>query len=589
MKDYIKNLLADLVVQVIEKNHSLKLERDSILSMLEQPPDSALGDYALPCFRFAKMLRQSPPSIAQALKKSLDSEKNPWVSKVEVVGAFLNIFISQSELAKYLLPKIANSSYFNELRLEHPEHAKTRVMIEFSQPNTHKEFHVGHLRNVCLGETICRLYSHLGYAVIPANYIGDEGTHVAKCLWQVLQHQETNLANSSPSRAEFYGQCYVEANKKLKLANPEQKAIYEKEISDILRELEAKKGSTYELWQKSRQECLEDFKAIYSWLGVQFDHYFFESEVSEEAQQIVDEYVTKGLFQLSDGAMGIDLNDCGLGFFMAPKSDGTTPYITKDLSLARRKFDDFKIDRSIYVVANEQIFHFKQLFKALELMGFPQSSQCHHLNYASVNLPEGKMSSRLGNVITFSHLKKAMSEELAPHLDTSDGTWTSEEREKTLHKLAVGAIKYGMLSSDPAKEILFDIKLWTSFEGNSGPYLMYSYARTRSMLRRCTEKGLKANFENLNQLDQTGVRELIRYLYDFNASVFSSYENYRPSTLAHHLYSLCKAYNRFYAEVPVLREESPLRQGALIALIECFSKALREGLGLLGISPPERM
>ena len=555
---------------------------------MERPPEAALGDYAFPCFRLAKALKKNPNAIAESLKTALlEDKRSPWLTDIKTVGAFLNLFTNKTELAKSLIPQILNEKAFAPT-LTRQHHSRKHVMIEFSQPNTHKEFHIGHARNVCLGDSLCRLYRYLGYKLVAVNYLGDEGTHVAKCLWQVLEHGDGAPA-SEPNKAHWYGQRYVEANRLLENASPEDKKTYEKAISSILADLEAKRGKTYEVFQKSRKECIEDFKKIYAWMDVHFDHYFYESEVSEEAQEIVEEFLTKGLFQYSDGAVGIDMSAFKLGFFMARKSDGTTPYITKDLALARRKFEDFHIEKSIYIVGSEQNFHFQQLFKALELMGFPQAKDCYHLSYAHVKLPEGKMSSRSGNVLPFAFLRASLLKELAPYLQKYESQWSEEEREKTADQLAIGAIKYGMLASDPNKDIVFDIEAWTSFEGNTGPYLMYTYARTRSLLIKCREQGIQRSYGHFDRITHPHAHELLRFLYDFNDAVSSSAEHYKPSILANALYNMCKAFNRFYAEVPILKAASQEEQGALTSLLEAFSLTLKKGLELLGIGAPERM
>ena len=408
-------------------------------------------------------------------------------------------------------------------------------MIEYSQPNTHKEFHVGHGRNVCLGDSLSRILKYNGFQVCPVNYIGDEGTHVAKCLWQIKQEQ---ASLPKENQVEWYGQRYVAANEKIAAAQDEDKVRYQKEISDVLSELEQKKGDFYDLWLESKKHCLEDFNRIYKWLDVHFDHFFFESEVSEESQNIVDEYIEKGIFKESQGAWGIDMEPHKLGFFMARKSDGTTLYITKDLALAREKFRSFKIDESLYVVGNEQNFHFQQLFKALEIMGFKEAKQCKHLSYGHVKLPSGKMSSRKGTAITFNELMQIMLAKVSTKLEKYQEEWSPEELEDTAHKLAVGAIKYGMLSTDPQKEIIFDADLWTSLEGNSGPYLMYSYARTQSILKKANASKENNYIHYENALGHETEQELLRYLYDFNETSLQAYKAYKPSLIAHHLYDM---------------------------------------------------
>lgn len=574
----------------IEPNLPEDISVTDFFKTLEQPPEKSLGDYALPCFRFAKALKKNPNEVATELKRLLEEEKNPWVESVVLKGPFLNIFTDQKQVAKTLIPNLVKGEGFKTLK-SNKENNQTKVMIEFSQPNTHKEFHVGHGRNVCLGDSICRIFNYNGFKVIPANYIGDEGTHIAKCLWGVEHYQGSEKVENVENKAEWLGQRYVEANNKLKEAegNETLKKQYNSEVSAILKSIENKSGKYYEIWKTTRQYCLDDFNKIYKWLDVNFDHFFYESEVSEASQAIVDEYIKKGLFVEDNGAIGFDMSDKKLGFFMARKSDGTTLYITKDLALAKVKFNDFDIDRSIYVVGSEQNFHFKQLFYALERMGFPQASKCYHLSYGMVVRPEGKMSSRAGNSFTFLQLINLVIDEINVYLEKYKNEWDKARLEDTAHKLAVGAIKYGMLQADPNKEIVFDPKEWVSFEGNSGPYLMYSYARTHSILTKAKEQGLEGSLEHLDLLTHETERDLMRHLYDFNKVVMGACENYRPSSIANHLFFTCKAYNRFYTEVSVMKAETDELRLARLSLLQAFAETLKTGLYLLGITPPEKM
>lgn len=590
--DPAKCSLATSLFEALKKTTSDNLPEElsavDFFKGLEQPPEKSLGDYALPCFRFAKALKKNPNLVAEELKNELLALNNPWVDRIDLKGAFLNIFTNQKQVAKTLIPLLIKGEGFKLLG-QNPVHNKTKVMIEFSQPNTHKEFHVGHGRNVCLGDSLCRIFSYNGFDVIPVNYIGDEGTHIAKCLWAVDHYTGEKLDDKIENKAEWLGQRYVEANTKLKSASDEDKIKYNAEVSAILKSIENKTGKYYDTWKITRQYCLDDFNRIYNWLDVHFAHFFYESEVSEASQDIVEEYIKKGLFVEDNGAIGFDMSDKKLGFFMARKSDGTTLYGTKDLALAALKFNQYHIDRSIYVVGSEQNFHFKQVFYALEKMGFPQAAKCYHLSYGMVVRPEGKMSSRAGNSFTFLQLINLVVEEINVYLDKYKDEWDKTRMEETAHKLAVGAIKYGMLQADPNKEIVFDPKEWVSFEGNSGPYLMYSYARTQSILTKAAEQNIELSLANLDLLTHESERELMRHLYDFNQTAMYACENYKPSTIANHLFFTCKAYNRFYNDVSVMKAETEELRGARLALLKAFGETLKTGLYLLGITPPEKM
>jgi arginyl-tRNA synthetase len=575
-----EKLLAAL--RALAPDAPLAFSAADIARLIERPPEQKLGDYALPCFRFAKDTKKKPQEIATALAAALTP--GGWVAGATVAGAFLNITVNKQKLAETVLPAVRSGAWFS--RLKESGMARDRVMIEYSQPNTHKEFHVGHGRNVCLGNSLVRLLRYSGYDVVAANYFGDEGTHIATILWYLTKYGKEAPASG---RGEWLGKMYVESKKLLGAADDEAKKKIYAEISAVHRAIESKSGDVYKLWLETRQWSLDDFHAIYEWLGVEFDEIFYESEVTEEAQQIVDEYYKKGVFVLDDGAIGVDLKEWKLGFSILRKRDGNTLYATKDLALARRKFEKFNIDRSIYVVADEQNHHFKQVFKDLELMGFPQAKKCFHLSYGMVVLPEGKMSSRDGNSVTFNELRALMTAELSNILQKYASDWTAAEIADTTHKLCDGAIKYGMLVTDPAREIVFNLTDWLAFDGNSGPYLMYSYARTRSVLRKAADQGFSPSTAGVAGLADPTEHDLLRYVYDFNDVASNAGENCKPSQLASHLYYMCKAFNRFYAEVQVLKSPTPELRDARLALIEAFATTLKQGLGLLGITPPERM
>ena len=578
------------LLQAMPGSEALNVTVADIFLMMEKPPQEEMGDFSLPCFRFAKALKSPPPKLAATLADALQADESGWVKKTATVNAFLNVYANKNPMATAVVPLAISGALFKDPIA--PSSSRDRVMIEYSQPNTHKEFHVGHTRNVCLGSALIKLFRYNGYNVTAVNYLGDEGAHIAKCLWMMKRRNEE--PDAGVNKGAWLGEVYAEASRVLAEAKDATLTQYEAEISEILRGIESKHGDWFTLWQRTRQWSLDAFKDIYDWLGAEFDRDFFESEVSEASQAIVDEYLSRGVFKLDQGAVGIDLSEYKLGFMLARKRDGNTLYATKDLVLARRKFEEFKIDRSIYVVASEQIHHFKQVFKTLELMGFPQASKCFHLSYGMVVLPEGKMSSRAGNSVSFLQLKKEMLQEIHSILAKYKDQWSDEEIEEAARRLCIGAIKYGMLQSDPAREIVFDLKDWLSFEGNTGPYLMYSYTRTMSILRKAGEAGhrpwsaeeaQKAKFDLTESCEQ----ELLRYVYDFNSVVQESCENYKPSTLCTHLFNMCKSFNRFYSEAPILKAEHDDTRRMRLTLVSAFARTLHAGLGLLGITPPERM
>lgn len=570
--DPLRTTLAAVLQQALHQLN-VQLSVEETAALLDLPPDSKLGHYAFPCFRFAAQLRRAPAQIAARVAQHCLAAELSWLHKTEVKGGFLNFFIDPTYLATSTLPKILGDAYFEEAQVNTAQ----TIMVEFSQPNTHKIFHVGHTRNVCLGDALARMLRYLGHRVITANYIGDEGTHVAKCLWHLDRSGETAPTRQ---RAEWLGHHYVLATQQLR----KDDVAHQQQLSQILQQMETRQGKFYRLWQETRQYCLADFDVIYRWLGTEFDVCYYESEVTPQAKAILQKYIDNGTFTLSEGAYGVELGE--LGFFMVLKSDGNTLYATKDLALAHRKFQQYPLDRSLYVVGAEQAHYFRQLFKTLELMGWGGQDKNSHLSYGLVRLKEGKMSSRHGNIVPFSTLREQLSRELAPYLDKYRDSWDAELTAQTLHRLALGTIKYGMLQSDPQKEIIFDLPAWLRFDGNTGLYLMYACARINSIIDKAT---IAASCKHLHLLRAETEHDLVYQLYRFNRTVQLATLSLKPSVLTTYLYTLAKTFSKYYRDHSVLQASSPQLSAARLTLVSCCARMLTRGLALLGIEPPHKM
>ena len=559
-------------------------EPSELNHLVEQPPNSEMGDYAIPCFSFAKNLQRSPVQIAAELAEQLQkfiSQETP-ITAIQAEGSYLNFTVSAAAMAEVVLPDVFRGTYFKESS----KNARERVMIEYSQPNTHKGFHVGHIRNVALGDSLCRIFRYNGYDVVGANYIGDVGAHIAKCLWFYRNYNKETPPEHY--RGEWLGELYTQAVKKLDEAKGQKKINFQEEVSRIQQKLEAKDEELTREWEMTREWSMEDFREIYEWLDVSFDHIFFESEVDEKGKQIVIEGEKDGTFERSEGAIGVDLEEEDLGFFLLLKSDGNTLYSTKDLALAQQKFDQFGVKRSIYVVGVEQTLHFKQVFATLKRMGYEQVGQCFHLSYALVMLPQGKMSSRAGNVILFSQLRKEIIESIqTAHLSEHRQDWSRKELDETAQKIAVAAIKYGMLNQDSNKQIVFSMDDWLVSEGDTGTYMIYAYVRIRSIGRQVPrEVSAEVDFSLLVHPNE---KKLLRQMLDFNRTVYNSGEQYRPSLLARMLYEFSKDFSRAYNTCSVKHAETEMLQAARMLLFHCVAETLLHGLQLLGITPPERM
>ncbi len=576
-------LLADSLAAALTRlNPSDPWSAEQVLPLIETPPNPEMGDYAFPCFTLAKQFRKAPPLIAQELETIFreDGPARPEWESVQALGPYLNVTLRTDALAQAVLPEVWSGASFQQPS----EKRRERVMIEFSQPNTHKGFHVGHLRNVSLGDSLARIFRYNGYDVVGANYIGDVGTHIAKCLWAYRQSEQAPPENG---RGEWLGTLYTEATLKLEDAPPEQARQYQQEIGQILTDLESGVPEITALWEETRQWSMDEFEEIYRWLDVDFDRVFYESEVDEAGKRIVLEGAESGPFVHSEGAIGIDLEPEGLGFFLLLKSDGNTLYSTKDLALAKRKFEEFGVERSIYVVGMEQTLHFKQVFATLKRMGYPQAEKCFHLPYALVTLPSGKMSSRAGNVILFSQLREQMIGFLkSGPLQERLQEWSADEVEAVAHQMAVAAIKYGMLSQDPNKQIVFSMEDWLRAEGDTGVYLAYAYVRIRSIGRQVGAASAEAD---LTTLQHPNEKRLLRHMLDFNQVVWSAGEQFKPSLIAHALFELAKDFSRAYNTCPVKQAETPELREARLLLFHCVAETLKQGLALLGITPPERM
>lgn len=588
----LKELIADFVVKSLSsKEPSFGISRADFVEMLEVPPYPELGDFAFPCFRLSKALRKAPSLIAKEISDFLQSSQSGVISSVKATGPYVNFFVDYVQVAKALIPSVFDKSLFDARKnCGAGASSLPKTMIEFSQPNTHKAFHVGHCRNVALGDSLVRMNRYIGYEVISANYIGDDGAHIAKCLWYYKTFNKEKPPREN--KGEWLGNFYTAATQLVEDSAPELKTKYLSEISKVQQLMEARDPEMHALWLETKEWSMQSFREIYDWLDVRFDHFFYESEVLDESRKIVADGLSQNLFIKSQGAIGIQLEDDGLGFFMLLKSDGTTLYSTRDLALARRKFEDFGVARSIYVVASEQELHFRQVFKTLEKMGFEQVKNCFHLSYGLVVLPEGKMSSRQGNVIYFSQLRDLLVTHVLNNvfqqIDTSD--WSQDEKLSTATKVAIAAIKYGMIASDPKKQIVFDLNHWTSFTGDTGPYLLYTYVRIQSILRKAGfQKSNTANLKVTEIFSRADEKAMLKRILNFNSAVERGVRENSPAVVACFLFELCQEFNSFYAKTPILKQEDLAQRETYLEFLFAFSQVLTQGCNLLGISVPERM
>lgn len=583
LHDKIKVIISQSIATAISSLYPEQtLKAEQIYPMLSEAPNLTMGHLAFPCFNLAKNLKMPPPKIATELASYLQASLPGTLEKVAMAGPYLNFFVKNIGLGEEALNDILNGQFFKrKLTKDTP-----KTMIEYSQPNTHKELHVGHMRNLCLGDALIRLHRYIGYDIVSSTFPGDVGTHVAKCLWYLKNHNREPIPMTR--KGAWLGKMYSTANNLLEdQRDTDAEAQNRKQLTEILKQLEQKSGEFYDLWKETREWSIELMKKTYEWADVNFDVWYWESEVDAASLKLIQEYYNKGIFIKSEGAIGADLEKYKLGFCLLIKTDGNGLYATKDIELARRKFTEQKIERSIYIVDNRQTLHFQQVFKCLELMGFENAKNCYHLAYDFVELPDGPMSSRKGNIIPLESLIDQMvqmikTEYLAKYKDV----WTSDEIERTANEVAKGAIKYGMIRMDNNRKIVFDMKEWLKLDGESGPYIQYSFARINSM----TEKlGYKQSSVDWSLLSHPLETQLMLKLSSFNDVAVIAAELYKTSFMCAYLYDLAKMFNSFYNECPVGKAETENLKIARLALSKSVSIILEKGLNLLGIPAPNRM
>ncbi|MGV8142604.1 MAG: arginine--tRNA ligase [Candidatus Pacearchaeota archaeon] len=537
--------------------------------ILETPKDSTHGDFAFPCFALAKNWKKNPVEIAKELVVKMGKLKG--FEKVEAVGPYVNFFVDKKILAREILNKISHEK--NKYGSNANGKGK-KFMIEFSQPNTHKAFHVGHIRGTSLGESIARLREFCGYNVIRANYSGDTGMHIAKWMWCYTKFHSKEEIKSEES---WFAKIYVEAVQKLE-GNEEAEA----EVLAINRKLDERKDKKImKLWTQTRLMSIAAWKPIYKDLDVQFDKHFFESKVEKAGKRIALELVKRGIATISDGATIMDLKDKNLGVWVLLRSDGTVLYSAKDLALAEDKSSKYRVDESLVITSVEQNLHFQQLQKTLEAMKFKNWKDYGHLGYESVRLPEGKMSSRTGNNILYAEFREELiasaKEELSKRFQLNEN-----EVSKRALAIAIASMKYPMLKQDTNKIIIFDKEEATRFEGDTGPYLLYSYARAKSILKKAKKSKKHEAPKEISESEKNMVKELAI----FPQVVTKALENTIVSGIAHYVYTLSQTFNEFYHSSQVIGSAEEVFR---IELVKAFCTVMENAMHLLGIFLLEEM
>jgi arginyl-tRNA synthetase len=549
------------------------------------------------------------PQRAQEMAEQVKAEIGtiPGISRIEAVKGYLNLYFTTSEYARRVVDEVlASRADFGR-----GDSKTDRIMVEYAQPNTHHSFHIGHARNTILGEVLARLVEFAGFETIRATYPGDMGLSVMTAVWAYEKFHKGQEPEGIHERGRWQVKIYSEATAKLEPKEnetPEEKAqreAYDVERRDMLRKWEADDPYVHEAWRITREWSLEEFRDILRILDVKMDVWFFESEANKLGKEIVDELITKGIAEdeRPTGPVIVKIDE-KLGLtkekyrtMVILRSDGTTLYSTKDLALAKQKFEQYHVDRSIYVVDFRQSLHFQQVFKILELWGFPQASNCYHLSYGYVTLPEGAMSSRRGRVVLFKEVyDEAIKRVLALETERT-GNIPENERQKIAEQIGLGALVYSMLAVDNNKDIVFDVNEALSFDGRTGPYIQNAHVRATSILKKAnvqisdpsTGSGQALKPESFNfELSKHEI-ELIEQISRFPNAVQQAANEYRPLVMAAYAYDLANAFHSFYHAVPVLQSENEEMKNARLRLVAAAKQTIANALRLLDIQAPEVM
>ena len=595
----IEATLAKSTVEAIKSLYGAEFNEEKI--QLQKTRKEFEGDFTLVVFPFLQLSKKRPEETAQEIGEYLKANQ-PVISSFNVVKGFLNIAISPSYWIE-LLKEIDSTEKWGTTAVTEES---PLVMVEYSSPNTNKPLHLGHIRNNLLGYALSNIIAANGNKVVKTNIVNDRGIHICKSMlaWQKWGEGETP-ASSGKKGDHLIGDYYVAFDKhyKAELNELMEKGMSKEEAEaasplmaearEMLVKWEAGDKEVRALWEKMNNWVYEGFDETYKRLGVDFDKIYYESDTYLVGKETVLGGLAEGKFyRREDGSVWADLTQNGLDEKLLLRSDGTSVYMTQDIGTAQLRFRDYPIDKMVYVVGNEQNYHFQVLSLLLDRLGFSWGKGLVHFSYGMVELPEGKMKSREGTVVDADDLMDEMintARETSEELGGKLNDLTAEEKAEINRIIGLGALKYFMLKVDARKNMLFNPKESIDFNGNTGPFIQYTYARTRSIERKAAEAGV--NIENANVPESISEKEcsIIRFMNEFPAIVKQAGTDYSPSGIANYAYELAKEYNQFYHDFSILREENEDSKAFRVLLTRNVGKVIKTAMNLLGIEVPERM
>ncbi|GAA0077708.1 arginine--tRNA ligase [Clostridium sp. CTA-5] len=562
--DY-KNKIAQLIKEHVD------LELDTIEKLIEIPPKSEMGDYAFPCFQLAKVMRKAPNMISETLKESINKE---GFERIENLGPYLNFFVDKGIFAENTIEKIMkDGDKYGESNIGE---GKT-VCVEYSSPNIAKPFHVGHLFTTAIGNSLYKMFKKEGYNVEGINHLGDWGTQFGKLISAYNRWVDEEALEKSPidELLRIYVKFHEEAEKDPSLED--EGRMYFKKLETGDKEAEA-------LWKRFRDLSLKEFERVYDILGVKFDSLAGEAFYNDKMDVVVNELKDKGLLVESNGAQVVMLDDYNMPPCIVLKGDGASIYATRDLAAAMYRKKTYDFYKSIYVVGSPQALHFKQVFKVLELAGHEWAKDCVHVGFGLVKFADRKLSTRKGEVVLLDDLIRESIEKTLEVINEKNPNL--ENKEEVAKKIGVGAIIFTYLKNSREKDIVFDWKEILSFEGETGPYVQYSYARANSILSRAENISKEIDYSKLSSKEEF---ELVKSLANFNNQIKLAIDKLEPSILTRYVIEVAKAFNKFYNAHSVLNLEDEILKATRLNLVKSSLQVIKNGLELLGIEVVEKM
>lgn len=556
--------------------NAIDIEIHGMQNYIEIPPNEEMGDYSFPCFRLAKELKKSPMAIAEEISKKIQLDKSLF-EKLEVTGGYLNFFINKEGIVKEVLQAIET---------EKEDYGKSnigsgkKIIVEYSSPNIAKPFHIGHLRNTVIGAALYNMYQFLGYNTIGINHLGDYGTQFGKMIEGYKRWGEEYDLSQNP--IEQLTDIYVRINNLCK---------EDEEVLNICRDnfKKLEEGEEYctSIWNQFKELSLNEFNKIYDMLGVRFDSLNGEAFYSDKMNEVEDILENSGKLVESDGAKIIDLEDKKLGICMIKKSNGSSTYATRDLAAILYRTRTYDFDKCLYVVAYEQNLHFKQIFEVAKLLGIDEKyiNGLQHIPYGMVHLKDGKMSTREGNVIKVDDLLKEAIQRVKNVIQEKNPDM--ENLEENAKKIGIGAVVFNNISTTIIKDQIFDWDTILNFNGETGPYIQYTYVRTNSVLKNFNTIPSLSEIDASSLLDEDSMR-VIKIIYQFNRTITNAVEKNEPSILARYLLDLSKAYSTFYNNNKIMVEDENIKKSRGY-LTYATGLVLKIGMKLLGIEMPDRM